>query len=424
MKEGFIVAETVNSLMVPALILFVGVVASKLSEIIKIPDIVIYLFAGVLIGPAVLNLVNVETNSSANQFILTFGAAFILYDGGREIKLKILNNVKWTVALLASVGVFISAISIGFIAMKVFRIDFIYAFLIGSVIASTDPAALVPVFSKIRIVDRVKQTVISESAFNDAVGAILVLTIITIIQSGTFSIEENAMSLIKMIAFGVISGTLVGFIFSLSVSDGKFGLFTEFAPIISILAVMTSYSLAESFGGSGYMSTFMTGLICGNKKVLHLWVPTVDFEVQKNVRDTVTAIMKIAIFILLGMHVDFGSLLMYWKQSMLIVLALVFVVRPISVLVCTLPDRKVKWRKNEILFMMWVRETGVIPAALSGLIVSLKLPNANMVSSVVFMTILFTLLIQATTASFVANKLGLILPDSQEKRPIPFSELK
>ncbi len=424
MKEGYIVAETANSLMVPALILFVGVVASKLSEIIKIPDIVIYLFAGVLVGPAMLNLVDVDTNSSANQFILTFGAAFILYDGGREIKLKILNSVKWTVALLASVGVFISAISIGFIAMKVFHIDFIYALLIGSVIASTDPAALVPVFSKIKIVDRVKQTVISESAFNDAVGAILVLTIITIIQSGTFSLEENAITLFKMIVFGVISGGIVGFIFSLSVSDGKFGLFTEFAPIISILAVMTSYSLAESFGGSGYMSTFITGLICGNKKVLHLWVPTVDFEVQKNVRETVTAIMKIAIFILLGMHVDFNSLLMYWKESMLIVLALVFVVRPIAVLVCTLPDRKVKWHKNEILFMMWVRETGVIPAALSGLIVSLKLPHANMVSSVVFMTILFTLLFQATTASIVASKLGLILPNSSEKRPIPFSELK
>ncbi|MBF4695786.1 cation:proton antiporter [Fusibacter ferrireducens] len=424
MKEGFIVAETANSLMVPALILFVGVLASKLSEIIKIPDIVIYLFAGVLIGPAVLNLVNVDTHSGANQFILTFGAAFILYDGGREIKLKILNDVKWTVGLLASLGVFISAISIGFVAMNVFHIEFIYAFLIGSVIASTDPAALVPVFSKIKIVDRVKQTVISESAFNDAVGAILVLTIITIIQSGKFSIEENAISLIKMIVFGVVSGTLMGFIFSLSVSDGKFGLFTEFAPIISILAVMISYSLAESFGGSGYMSTFMTGLICGNKKVLHLWVPTVDFEVQKNVRDTVTAIMKIAIFILLGMHVDFNSLLLYWKESMLIVLALVFVVRPLSVLICTLPDRKVKWHKNEILFMMWVRETGVIPAALSGLVVSLKIPNANMVSSVVFMTILFTLLIQATTARLLASKLGLILPDAQEKRPIPFSELK
>ncbi|GAU76848.1 sodium:proton antiporter [Fusibacter sp. 3D3] len=424
MKEGFIVAETATSLMVPALILFVGVIASKISGIIKMPDIVIYLFAGILIGPAVFNLVNVDTHSGANQFILTFGAAFILYDGGREIKLKVLNEVKWTVALLASVGVFISAIVIGFIAMKVFKIDFIYALLIGSVIASTDPAALVPVFSKIRIVERVKQTVISESAFNDAVGAILVFTIITIIQSGKFSLEENAISLIKMIVFGVISGTLVGFIFSLSVSDGKFGLFTEFAPIISILAVMSSYSLAEALQGSGYMSTFVTGLICGNKKMLKLWVPTVDFEVQKNVRDTVTAIMKIAIFILLGMHVDFKSLSLYWKESLLIVFALVFVVRPLSVLICTLPDRKAKWQKNEILFMMWVRETGVIPAALSGLIVSLKLPHANVVSSVVFMTIIFTLLFQATTASFVARKLNLIVPENSEERPIPFSELK
>lgn len=416
--------ETSVSLMVPALILFVGVVASKMSKIVKIPDIVIFLFAGVLIGPAMLNLVNVDTHSSVNQFILTFGAAFILYDGGREIKLKVLNEVKWTVALLATVGVLISAVSIGLVAMWVFKIEFIYALLIGAVIASTDPAALVPVFSKLKIVDRVKQTVISESAFNDAVGAILVLTIITIIQSGSFSISENLISLSTMIVFGIVSGVLVGVIFSLSVSEGKFGLFTEFAPIVSILAVMISFSLAEALHGSGYMSTFMTGLICGNKKSFKLWVPTLDFEVQKNVRETVTTIMKIAIFILLGMHVDFKSLSQYWKESLLIVSVLIFIVRPFSVLVCTLPDRKVKWKKNEIIFMMWVRETGVIPAALSGLIVSLKIPYANIISSVVFMTIIMTLLFQATTASLFACKLGLIKPDQPEKTLVPFSELE
>jgi len=417
------VEDTSVLLVVPALILFVGVVASKISKLIKVPDIVVFLFAGVLIGPAVLNWVNVSTHSSINQFILTFGAAFILYDGGREIKFKVLNEVKWTVALLATLGVVISAFAIGAIAMWVFKIDFIYALLIGAVIASTDPAALVPIFSKVKIVDRVKQTIISESAFNDAVGAILVLTIITIIQSGSFSIEANTVELLKMVIFGVLSGAVVGVTFSLSVSEGKFGLFTEFAPIISILAVMISYSLAQSIGGSGYMSTFVTGLICGNKKSFKLWVPTLDFEVQKNVRETVTTIMKISIFILLGMHVDFGALSQYWIQSLFIVIVLVFVVRPLSVLVCTSLDRSVKWKRNEVLFMMWVRETGVIPAALSGLIVSSKLPHANILSSVVFMTILITLAVQATSACYVAKKLDLIKKEDKKSQLVPFSEL-
>lgn len=413
--------EASISLAVPALILFVGVIASKISKFFKVPDIVVFLFSGMLIGPAVLNIINVDTYSSTNQFILTFGAAFILYDGGREIKLKVLNEVKWTVALLATVGVVITALSIAMVSMFVFKIDFIYALLIGSVIASTDPAALVPIFSKIKIVDRVKQTIISESAFNDAVGAILVLTIITIIKSGTFSLSGNLESLAQMIIFGIVSGVIVGAIFSLSVSEGKFGLFTEFAPIVSILAVMISYSLAESLHGSGYMSTFITGLICGNKKSFKLWVPTHDFEIQQHVRETVTTIMKILIFVLLGMHIDFTSLSQYFWQSLTIATVLVFVVRPLAVLICTLPDRKVKWKSNEILFMMWVRETGVIPAALSGLIVSLKIPHANLVSSVVFMTILVTLLLQATTTGVVAKKLGLIVDSPKsDKKDIQF----
>ncbi|MCI6667182.1 MAG: cation:proton antiporter, partial [Romboutsia timonensis] len=85
-----------------------------------------------------------------------------------------------------------------------------------------------------------------------------------------------------------------------------------------------------------------------------------------------------------------------------------FVARPIVVLVCTLFDRKASWSKNEKLFMMWVRETGVIPAALSGIIVSTKVPGYEVISSVVFMTIIITLLVQASTTKIVAQKLDVL----------------
>jgi len=407
MKTGLETME-VSILAMPALILFVGVLSAKVSKWLNIPDIVVYLLAGVLIGPAVLNIASLETYSVANQFILTFGAAFILYDGGREIKLRVLNEIKVTVILIATLGIAISAGIVGIVAVKVFHVSALYGFLIGAVIASTDPSALVPIFQKIKIVERVKQTVISESAFNDAAGAILVLALISMVQSGTIEIGTNAVELVRMIAFGIISGSVVGLLFSISVSEGKYGLFTEFAPIVSIIAVLISYAFAEILGGSGYMSTFITGLICGNKKTFKLWVPTDDFEVQKHVRETVTTIMKISIFILLGMHIDFVSLKLFWKESLLIVVTLIFVARPLTVLVCTKLDRKMKWQKNEILFMMWVRETGVIPAALSGVIMGAHLPHADIISAVVFMTILITLLFQATTTKLWAKKLHLI----------------
>jgi len=396
---------------IPAIILFVGILSSKLSKWMKVPDIVLYLVAGVIIGPTVLNIANVETYSNVNQFILTFGAAFILYDGGRDIKLSVLREIKVTVFLLSTLGVAISMVVVGTVATYIFHLPMIYGMLIGAVIASTDTAVLVPIFKNINIVKRVKQTIISESAFNDASGAILVLTMLLIIKSGSFSVTGDLKDLVQMIAFGAIIGIVVGIIFSVFVSEDK--LFAEFAPIVSLIAVLAAYTLAEAVGGSGYMSAFITGLVCGNKAKFNLRVPEKEYSIQTNVRETVATIMKISIFIVLGMHVDFKSIGLYWKEALAIVFVLMFVARPLSVLICTKLDRSIKWEKNEILFMMWVRETGVIPAALSSVIVSSKVPHANIISAVVFLTIGLTLFLQATTTRMLGQKLDLIEQDDK-----------
>lgn len=413
-QGGLIVMENVaieasNQIMtVTATIIIIGMIFSKISRMVKVPDVVMYLLAGIIAGPAGLGILSIDGYPTANQLILTFGSAFILYDGGREVKLKVLNNVKLTVGLMATLGVAITASLIGFAVSYVFNIPFIYALLIGSVIASTDPATLVPVFKEISIRKKVKQTVISESAFNDAAGAILVVSLITIIQSGTFSLSSNIYELAVMIIGGVFAGAIVGILFSVTISESKFGLFHEFAPLVSIAAVIISYMLAENIHGSGYMATFVTGLICGNKKTFKLWVPNEDFETQNHVRETIAIIMRMAIFVLLGTHVDFGSLSQYWKESLLIIILLVFVARPLTVLACVALDRKTKWEKNEILFMMWVRETGVIPAALSSMIVAMGLPYGGILSSIVFMAIFITIGFQASTTKIVAKKLGIL----------------
>ena len=125
-------------------------------------------------------------------------------------------------------------------------------------------------------------------------------------------------------------------------------------------------------------------------------------------RENIATLERMSIFIILGTHLDLNSLLKYGLKSVIIVLVLMFVARPIVVLVCTLFDRKASWSKNEKLFMMWVRETGVIPAAISGIIVSTKVPGYEVISSVVFMTIIITLLVQASTTKIVAQKLDVL----------------
>ena len=356
-----------------------------------------------------LNLVNIDSFPIVNEIILTFGSAFILYEGGREIKFKVLNEVKVSVGLLSSLGVFITAIIVGLATYYVFKLPLGPSLLLGATIASTDPAALIPVFKKIPIKNRLKQTVISESAFNDAFGAILFTSILTSITlSKSSGLLETLLQLIFMILIGVLVGAIVALIGVSVSSDKKYGIFSDYAPIISIVIVVFAYEISERLGGSGYMSVFVSGLVSGNKKRFGLWVPDENYIAGLHFRENIATLARMSIFIILGTHLDLNSLLKYGLKSVIIVLILMFIARPIVVLVCTLFDRKVSWSKNEKLFMMWVRETGVIPAALSGIIVSTKVYGYEIISSVVFMTIIITLLVQASTTKLVAQKLDVL----------------
>ena len=405
---------TNNLLFIFAVVVVTGIVLGKVSELLKLPDVILYLIAGIIIGPAVLNVISVESFPIENNLILTFGSAFILYEGGREINLRVLNKVKVSVGLLATLGVIISTIVVGFATSKIFSLPIMTALLIGAVIASTDPAALIPVFKQVTIKDKIKQTVVSESAFNDAVGAILVSTLLAVITSGSFSMGESVKELLMSVVVGLVVGVLVGLIFSLLISDKKWGVFHSYAPIISVLKVALAYEVATKLHGSGYMAVFIAGLIAGNRKLFGLWVPEEDFHAEHFFRESVSALCRMAIFIVLGTHVDLAALAKYWLPSLLVVLVLMFIARPLVALICTLFDREAKWNFKEKLFMMWVRETGVIPAALSGIIVSMQLPGYQIISSVVFMTILITLIVQASTTKILANKLGLLEEDKKE----------
>ncbi|MBO3445242.1 cation:proton antiporter [Clostridium sp. CCUG 7971] len=397
-----------NLLVIFAIVAVTGIICSKLSEVLKVPDVVLFLIAGILVGPSVLKFFDISQYEVENQLILTFGSAFILYLGGKEISLKVLKNVKISVFLLSTVGVLISAFIVGQIAGVSFGISSMTALLIGSIIASTDPATLVPIFNQVKIKDKVKQTVISESAFNDATGAILTSAVIAIILSGKFSLTENLYELGIMVVVGVLVGVVTGIVLLKLVNDEPYGIFKDFAPIISILSVIIAYEVATKFGGSGYMACFIVGIITGNKKNFKIWLSQTSYDADCNVAETLGTICRMSIFIILGSQVNIPMLIKYFIPSLIVVLGLMFIARPICVLVCVLFDRKAKWNKKEILFMMWVRETGVIPAALCGIITAMKVPGYEIISSVVFMTVLVTLIIQGSTTKLVAKKLGVL----------------
>lgn len=386
----------------------IGILGAYFSAKIKIPDVVIYLLAGIVCGPGMLGIINLEDFSVANEIIFTFGSAFILFEGGREIKLKVLNHVKVTVGLLSTVGVVVSTIIVGGAAAYVFDFPIMIGMLLGAIIASTDPATLIPVFSQISIRNKLKQTVVSESAFNDAIGAILVSSIIGVITVGEFSFSQTSINLLIMIVVGTLVGLVTGIINLAFTSDRFYGIFSEFTPIISVLTVIFAYELADRFHGSGFMAVFIAGLLAGNKKMIGMWIPEEYYKKGIHFTENIAILCRMSIFVVLGTQVDLGAVVKYGLPSFGIVIILMFIARPIVVLLSGVPDRKAKWEWKELLFMMWVRETGVIPAALSGMVVSMKIPGYEIISAVVFMTILVTLVLQASTTKMVAEKLDVL----------------
>ncbi|MFD0824522.1 cation:proton antiporter [Neobacillus sp. M.A.Huq-85] len=387
-----------------------GLIAIKLSERIKIPDVALFMIVGILIGPSVFNLITVPNDSVSYQFIIVLGSILILFEGGIAIHFSVLKKVWVTVSLLSILGVIITAAVVAVTAFYLLDIPILYALLLASVIASTDPATLMPVFKQIAIQEKVRRTVESESAFNDATGSILTFTLLGVIMGHTeLSISSSIWSFFREAGGGILVGAVIGFIGILLTSEHRFGFLKKYSIVVSLLVSISSYLVAGFIQASGFMATFTAGLISGNPQLFRLHIAEETDSTVFAFSGTLTLIMRTLIFMLLGTQVDFHTLGQFWLQGILVVLVFMFIARPLAVLLCTLPDRKAKWKWNEIVFMFWVRETGVIPAALSGMIVAAKVDYANQIASVTFIAILVTILIQASTTGFVAKKLGITL---------------
>ncbi|HZR85411.1 MAG TPA: sodium:proton antiporter [Bradyrhizobium sp.] len=398
-----------HTLLVCGLILAIGTVAGFVAQRIRIPDIAVFLLAGIGLGPHGLTLIDIAADSALNQIILLFGASYILFDGGAALRLPVLKQVWITIVVLATLGVLITASIIALAAHLVFGLAPVLALLLGACIASTDPATLVPIFRQIRISQRVAQTVMSESAFNDAMAAILTFSVLAVATgSAEFSLAGALVDLIKQAAIGIAAGVALGYLAALLIAHERWAVLAEYAPVVTLVAVIGAYFAASGLQASGFMAVFVFGIVLGNKEQFGFRMEEDEAQKLNEFVLTTAFIMRLFIFILLGAQLDFIQMARHWEGGVGLALILMFVARPITVFVCALPDRRARWSLSELLFMCWTRETGVIPAALAGLLLGNKAPQAHLIASVVFVTILMTILIQAPTTEWLGHKLGLI----------------
>jgi cell volume regulation protein A len=398
-----------HTLLSCGLVLAVGTLTALLAQKIRIPDIALFLVAGIAIGPQALDFIDIKADSALNQIMLLFGASYILFDGGAALRLDVLKRVWITIVLLATVGVIITAGITGLAAHYILGIPLLVALLLGATLASTDPATLIPIFRQIDISDKVAQTVMSESAFNDAISAILTFTVLAaVVGNEHFSLSVALFDLVKQSAIGIVAGILLGYLAALLIAHERWAFLAEYAPVVTVVAVIGAYFAATGLQASGFMAVFVFGIMLGNKERFGFQMRPGEAQKLAEFVLTTAFVMRLFVFILLGAQVDFALMGRYWLGGAAVVAVLMLVARPATVFLCALPDRRARWSFAEMLFMCWTRETGVIPAALAGLLLGIKAPGAQAIASVTFVAILMTILIQAPTTEWLGRKLGLL----------------
>src|SRR5437588_1348448 len=221
------------------LILAIGTLAGLLAQKIRIPDVAVFLVVGIAIGPQALGFVDITADSALNQIILLFGSSYILFDGGASLRFNVLKQVWITIVVISTVGVVITAFITGVAAHYILGVPLIVALLLGATLASTDPATLVPIFRQVHIRDRVAQTVMSESAFNDAMGAIVTFGVLTVAMgSGEFSLSSSLLDLVTQAALGIAAVAVLGYLAALLIAHERWAFFMAYAPVATILAVI------------------------------------------------------------------------------------------------------------------------------------------------------------------------------------------
>ena len=388
--------------------LVAGLVCQLLADTIRGPRMLVLLLGGTLLGPSVADVIDVPLDSTGAELLLTLGVSFILFFGGLQLSVGVLSRVGVGIGLLAVPGVVVTALVTGTVAAVAFDLPLSTGLLIGAVVAPTDPAILIPLFDRIGIRQKIEQTAIAESALNDATGAVLALVLAGVVESGDSSLAEPVLDFLTDLAISTVLGIAFGVVLSLVVSDRRAGVWKESAAIAVVAVVAVGYFSTDSAGGSGYLGAFLAGLIVGNMDRFRLGMHTEHERDMRSLVGTITEVVVILVFITLGANLPWSDI---WDNLapalVVVVIGLILLARPLTVLLCLGADRRGRWTREEMVFLGWTRETGVVAAALAGLMVARDIPNAELIVTTVAVAIVVTLALQTTTKVWLGRRLGL-----------------
>jgi len=400
-----------------SILLGAALAARFIASLLPVPEILVLVAVGALLGNSSLDVIDVPLDSLGAQLLFTLGVSLILFYGGLNLSVSVLGRVWVGLGLLVVPGVVLTALITGLAAHAVFDIPWSAALLMGAVLSPTDPAILIPLFIGSRLRPKVAQTVVAESAFNDPTGAALALAMAGVLLSGGSSFADPAGDFLVDLLISTVIGAVAGIGLAAVISSHRPGIWRESSALAVLTVVTISFFSLDSAGGSGYLGAFLAGLIVGNMEHLGMAMHSQHEREMRDFAYNTADLVTLFVFVVLGANIPFEVLGDNLLPSLAVLATLMLVARPVTVLACALPDRGACWTPRELAFLCWTRETGVVPAALVGVLAGLGVPNGDLYASVVALAILLTLVLQALPARWLAGRLGLL--DGKQVLPEP-----
>jgi NhaP-type Na+/H+ or K+/H+ antiporter len=382
-----------------------GMLAQSLARHLRIPGIVLLLAAGVLLGPDLLGIVRPDSLGPGLQILVGYAVAIVLFEGGMNLEIRRLRRSARGIRQLVTIGALVTATGGAISARLLLGWSWTLSVLFGTLVIVTGPTVVTPLLRRLRLKSRLATVLEAEGVLIDAIGALMaVVTLEAVLHPAAEGFFEGAESFVVRLGLGAFVGLAAGLVMvallrhEWLVPEGL-----ENVLVLSIVLALFQGSNAL-LPESGLVSVTIAGLVVGNFKA-RLLADLRDFKEQ------LTVLMIGMLFVLLAADVRLSEVRALGLAGALTVASLMFVVRPLNVLISTAGsalDRKEK------LFIAWLAPRGIVAAAVSSLfaqeLTAAGIEGGKELRALVFLVIAATVLVQGMTGGLLAQVLGLRRP--------------
>ena len=387
-------------------LLCLSVLATLLSARSGIPILLIFLLIGMLAGESGPGGIEFESYSVA-YMVGNLALAIILLDGGMRTRMETFRVGLRPALSLATLGVVITSGITGLLAVYILDLSWMHGLLLGSIVGSTDAAAVFSLLSGkgMHLNQRVGASLEIESGTNDPMAIFLTLTLIGLITGEMHGAGDTLLFLLTQFGIGAVAGVLGGVLLVQLIK--RVGLASGLYPILVTGFGLALFALTALLAGSGFLAVYLAGLVVGNARLRHM-------ESILPVFDGLAWLSQIGLFLVLGLLISPADMWAMALPASLIALALIFIARPLAVLVALVPF--FGFNARELGFISWVGLRGAVPIVLAIFPLMAGIPEGAMIFNVAFFVVLISLLVQGSTLPQMARLLQVEVPPEPAPR--------